>query len=129
MLGVTLENNAIELDHLFRSIVLSKFTYTLPVYGASLSDLNIVQRFLTRCYKRRYTMEKLDIFYILDRYDRRLHAKIVHNSLHLLYPLIPKVKEYSKKLCTQSSARPGINREQFKNCFFNRLDFKYNEGI
>ena len=78
----------LELDHLFKSIVLSKFTYALPVYEVSLSDLNLVQRFLTRCYKRRYTMEKLDIFDILEQCDRRLHAKIVHNSVHLLQPLI-----------------------------------------
>ena len=77
-------------------------------------------------------MGKLNIFDILEQCDRRLHAKIVHNSLHLLYPLIPKVKEYSKTLRTQSSARLRINTERFKNCFFNRLVFKYNlssEGI
>jgi len=45
-------------------------------------------------------MEKLDIFDILEQCDRRLHTKIVHNSLHPLYPLIPKVKEYSKTLRT-----------------------------
>ena len=57
-------------------------------------------------------MEKLDIFDILEQCDRRLHAKIVHNSLHLLQPLIPKVKEYSKTLRTQSLERPGIMRKK-----------------
>ena len=63
-------------------------------------------------------MEKLDIFVILEQGDLRLHSKIVHISLHPLYPLIPNVKEYSKKLRTQSSARPRINIERFKNSFF-----------
>ena len=57
-------------------------------------------------------------FDILEQFDRTLHAKVVHNSLHPLYPHIPKVKEYSQTLRTQSSARPGINTERFKNCFF-----------
>ena len=37
------------IDHLFKAIVLPKFMYALPVYGASSSDVNLVQRFLSRC--------------------------------------------------------------------------------
>ena len=59
-------------------------------------------------------MEKLNILDILEQCDRRLYAKIEHSTLHPLYPLIPKVKENSKKLRTQSSARPKINTERFK---------------
>ena len=36
-------------------------------------------------------MEKLDIFNILEQCDRKLHAKIVHSSLHPLYPQIRKL--------------------------------------
>ena len=43
-------------------------------------------------------MGKLNIFYILEQCDRRLHAKIVHNSLHLLYPrLFQKLKSTPKR--------------------------------
>ena len=42
---------------LFKQLVLLKFIYTLPVYGASQSDLNVIQCFLTRCFKRQYTIE------------------------------------------------------------------------
>jgi hypothetical protein len=47
--------NQKEIDHLFISLVLSKLTYGLSVYGASTTELNLVQRFLIRCKKRRYT--------------------------------------------------------------------------
>ena len=57
-------------------------------------------------------MEKLDIYDILEQCDRRHHAKIVHNSLHLLQPLIPKGKEYSKTLRPQSLERPEIMRKK-----------------
>ena len=41
-----------EIDHVFKSIVLPIFTYGLPVYGASESDLKQIQRFLDKCPKR-----------------------------------------------------------------------------
>ena len=44
----------VEIDHLFKAIVLPKITYALPVYGASQVDLNSIQCFLKRCNKQRY---------------------------------------------------------------------------
>ena len=41
-----------EIDLLFKAIVLAKLTYGLPVYGASEADLNVIQFFLKRCFKR-----------------------------------------------------------------------------
>lgn len=35
-----------EIDHLFKTLVLPILTYGLTVYGASDSDLNVIQRFL-----------------------------------------------------------------------------------
>ena len=34
-----------EIDHLFKTLVLSILTYGLAVYGASDSDLNVIRRF------------------------------------------------------------------------------------
>ena len=48
------EYNQVEIDHLFQSLVLPKISYGLPVYVASLPELNTVQQFLRRCHKRRY---------------------------------------------------------------------------
>jgi hypothetical protein len=50
-----------ELDLVFRSLVLSQLTYGLSVIGASPPELTTIQNFLTRCYKRRYTSEQIDI--------------------------------------------------------------------
>ena len=35
----------VEIDHLFKAIVLPKITYALPVYGASQVDVNSIQAF------------------------------------------------------------------------------------
>ena len=54
-----------KIDHLFTSLVLPNFIYDLPVYGASEPDLNIIQNFLDRCRKRRFTSHPVSIKYLL----------------------------------------------------------------
>ena len=38
----------VEIDHLFKAIVLPKITYALPVYGTSQADLNTIQCFFKK---------------------------------------------------------------------------------
>ena len=54
-----------EIDHLFKTLVLPILTYGLAVYGASDSDLNVIQRFLDRCHKRHFTSQTVSIFNLL----------------------------------------------------------------
>ena len=51
----------VEIDHLFKAIVLLRITYALPVYEASQVDLNAKQCFLKRYNKRRYTSELISM--------------------------------------------------------------------
>ena len=67
---------------------------------------------------RRYTSELINIYDLLEKCDRRLFTKIKNNVNHPLYALLPKVKESSKKLRSQTSQLPRINTESFKNCYF-----------
>ena len=48
-----------EIDRLFSAIVLPNFTYALSVYGASDTDLTLIQNFLDCCVKRKYTSVQL----------------------------------------------------------------------
>ena len=43
-----------EVDYVFRSIVLYKLTYGLPVYASSMPELTTVQNVLQRCLKGKY---------------------------------------------------------------------------
>ena len=74
----------VEIDHLFKAIVLPKITYSLPVYRASQLDLNTIQCFLKRCNKRLYTSELINIYDLLEKCDRRLFTKIKNNVNHPL---------------------------------------------
>ena len=92
------------------------------------TELNAIQHFLTRCYKRRYTINHVNIFNLLEQCNQRLPVflKIKGDPCHPLYNLAPKAKVTSYQLRVPSSARPKLNTERFKDSIFNRLNFKYN---
>ena len=56
-----------EINHLFQSLVLPKISYGLPVYAASVPELNTVQQFLRRCHKRRFISYAIDIYDLLKK--------------------------------------------------------------
>ena len=118
-----------EVDHLFNAIVMPKIIYGLPVYGASPPDLNIVQQFLSRCYKRRYISRYYNIYELLKHHDQRLFDKIIVDR-HPLHKFLTPYSEYSKhRLRSKYTSKPIINTERFKNSYFNRLIFRYNLGV
>ena len=119
----------VEIDHLFKAIVLPKITYALPVYGASQVDLNTIQCFLKRCNKQHYTSALINIYDLLEKCDRRLFTKIKNNVNHIHYIPFCRKSESSKRLRSQTSQLPRINTERFKNCYFNRIRFQYNLAI
>ena len=56
-----------EVDHLFNAIVLPNFSYALPVYGSSDSDLSVIQNFLDLCMKRKFMSENVNIRDLLEK--------------------------------------------------------------
>ena len=62
-----------EVDKLFHSLVMTKFIYALLVYVANQFDLNAIFN-LIRCYKRRYTIDHVNVFNLLEQCDRRFSA-------------------------------------------------------
>ena len=52
----------VEIDHVFKAIVLPKITYHFQSMENSQVDLNTIQCFLEGCNKRRYTSELTNIY-------------------------------------------------------------------
>ena len=71
-----------EIDHLFMSIVLPNFSYALSVYGASESDLAVIQKVLDRCHKRRFISFPVFIKNRLNKQDRNIlkNRRIIFNN-------------------------------------------------
>ena len=115
-----------EIDHMFISLVLPTFTYALPVYGASESDLTSIQNFLGRCYKRRFIFYPILINDLLNKQDCKIFKKTLSVDRHPLCPYIPPKKDCSYHLRNKRCARPKVNTEHFKNSFVNRIFCNYN---
>ena len=110
-----------EIDHLFQSLVLTKISYGLPEYAASVPELNTVQRFLRRCHKHGFIFYAIDIYDLLEKTDTSISKRISCLPNHPLYNLLPRVKESSKRLISQTSLLPCVNTERFKASFINRF--------
>ena len=113
------------MDHLFKSLVLSTLSYGLQVYGSAKPELTTIQRFLDKCYKQRFTTDKIDIQQHLEIMDRNLANKVKRIDNHPLRPLLPKKKETKYALRKPSVVKPKINTERMMNVFSSRLIFKY----
>jgi hypothetical protein len=99
------EYNQEDIDLFFKSVVLSKLTYALPVHGARNAELNVKQSFLNRCFRRHYTSKLFNIHELLKQFDKRLFHKIRVNACH---PYI----HFSLK----SRTRPCVYDKEQVNC-------------
>ena len=108
-----------EIDHLFKTLVLPILTYGLAVYGASDSDLNVIQRFLDRCHKRHLTSQTVSIFNLLEQQDKSAFKRAINK--HMPGAIIPKDKELEYNLRRRRCHLPQIKTERYKKTFVNRL--------
>jgi hypothetical protein len=117
-----------EVDKLFNSLVLPVLNYGLSVYGASDSDLTVVQAFLDRCFKRHYVSCYINIRELVEVNDKKLYnnVKCISDIEHPLNKILPEKKTTNYRLRKQNIIYPNINTNRFKNTFVNRLIFKYN---
>ena len=98
------------------------FLYGLSVYGASSSDLNNVQHFLHRGYKRRYILRKLNIRDLLERSDCRIFGKATNSPLVKILPERNFTNYALRKPCFY---HPIMATERFKSFCANGLIFSY----
>ena len=73
-----------QIDHMFTVLVSPNFIYGLPVYGASETDLNIIQNFRDRCHKRRFISNPVSIKDLLKNQDCKIFKKVTSKNNHPL---------------------------------------------
>ena len=98
-----------DIHYFFRSIVLTKLTYSLPIYVSSTPHLTAIQNFLQHCYKRKYIPYQINIYDVLKKADCVLFNKISSMPGHPLYPYLLKTKESSARLRVPCSQLPRVN--------------------
>ena len=121
--GYTKEN----LNILFESLILSLFYYGIEVWGSALQNkyLQRIDKFFRRAYKFGYTLKEYNISHLVEERDKSLFAKIVIDSDHIFYDLLPKRKSRFLRERQHSFILPKIKTERFKRSFLNRCLFDY----
>ena len=109
----------------FISLVLPNLTYGLSVYGASEAELTTVQAFLNRCFKRKFTLDTLDIRELMKTQDHRIFKNVLSNCNHPIYNLLPEIKDTNYNLRRNTVVKPIARTTRFMNVFSNRLIFRY----
>ena len=99
------------MDYVFQAIVMPNFFYCLSVFGASSSDLNNVQHFLDKCYKRRYISRKLNIKELLERSDCCIFRKALRTNSPLV-KILPErnFTNYAHTMLLSSNNGNSANR-------------------
>ena len=98
------------------------FLYGLPVYGASETDLSVIQNYLdviTAFYFLPVLIKDL-----LKTQDCKIVKKVTSINNHPVAPYIPSKKVGSYNL--RKNQCPKIKTVRFMSAFVNRLIFKHN---
>ena len=103
----------VEIDHLFKSLVLPNFTYCLSVYGGSEPDLNCIQHFLGPCRKRCFVSFPVSIKDLLYKQDCTILKAITSVDNHPLATNLPAKKENNCNLRKEQCVLPKDNTERF----------------
>ena len=121
--GYTKEN----LKILFESLSLSLFYYGIEIWGSAIQNkyLQRIDKFFRRAYKFGYILKEYKISHLVKERDKSLFAKIVNDSDHILYDLLPEKKSRFWREREHSFILPKIKTERFKRSFLNRCLFDY----
>ena len=66
--------------------------WQMPVYGASDSDLSVIQNFLDRCMKRKFISRNVNIRDLLEKADKTLYQKRSNDPECPFFQFLPKEK-------------------------------------
>ena len=81
----------------------------VSVYGAVDLDLTVIQNFLDRCFKRKYTSNRMDFRELLEKADKKLFKVRPVDPDVPLSNIIPKKKETKYQLRNKTAHRPQID--------------------
>ena len=79
------------MDLLFHSLIVSALVFGIEVWGCASYNKYLIQidKFFLRAFKYGYSIQKLDIVYIMNTKDKKLWDKILANPSHALHMLLP----------------------------------------
>ena len=114
-----------QLTKLFETLILSLFTYAIEVWGSALLKkyLKRIDQFFRRARRYGYTTKEYEMSSLIEETDRALFRKITKDTEHVLYDLLPEMKQRTLRTQNHNYILPQIKTERFKRCFVNRCLF------
>ena len=82
-----------EVNRLFEAVVLSRIRYGISVYGCDQRALKKIDTFFEKCYNKRFSAARLNVYDILKQEDQRALSNILTNSQHPLHKYILSCKK------------------------------------
>lgn len=116
--------NPLELDHLFKSLILSVITYGIQVWGAANHTyITQVDKLLKRAYKSGFSRTLITADSLIEQYDSNLWKKVENNNKSQLKDLLPPQRTRQLRARKHNFILPKVNTERFKRSFINRCLF------
>ena len=110
-----------DIQAVFESIMISKVRYGLSIYGSDRYSLQKINKFLNRCYEKRFCKIRYDVFELLHQEDQRNLKKILENANHPLYLYLTSQRKIRTTRHNFQSSKPYVRTKAFLNCFTNRV--------
>ena len=121
--GYSIEN----LDLLFKSLILSGFTYTIEVWRCAFYSkyLSRIDKLFARCYKLGYCLKQHSILDIRCNRDKKLWQRISSTNT-ALSDLLPPQRTRQLRTRSHNYILPKVQTSRFKSVFINRCLFNSN---
>jgi hypothetical protein len=110
-----------EINRVFEAVIISRITYGISVYGCDKKALKKIDTFLEKCYLKRYSCKKFDIYVILEREDKRLLENVLKNTAHPLRPYLLSRRKLRSTRHNFFGVKPRTRTKLFLQSFCNRV--------
>ena len=117
-----------QLDHLFKSLIVSLFTFAVEVWGGAsyTKYVSQIDKFINRAYRNGYTGNKSDFKEIILNRDKKLWLKITDDHTNALHNLLPNKLIRPLRQRGHNFELPIVKTAgRFKNVFINRCLFNF----
>ena len=110
-----------EIEIVFNSIIISRIRYGISTYGSDTRALAKIDKFLEKCFEKRYCTKRHNAYNILHEEDSRLAINIVTNPNHPLHTYLTKPQKHRQTRHKFTSTKPYTKTLTYLRSFCNRV--------
>ena len=109
------------MHQVFESLVISRIRYGISVYGSDATSLKGIDKFLQKCFERKYCKIQFETKEILRQEDNRNLRNILMNPTHPLHDYLVSRRKFRTTRHNFTSTKPYVRTKTFLESFANRV--------